>query len=171
MSAAAQPLARGSVSLRLYPHLDRPAPRVVDELRAQAALATTHGFDGVMTSEHHGGFAGYLPNPLQAAAFALDAMATGWAAPCPLLLTLRPAALVIEETAWLAARHPGRVGLGVAAGALPGDFEIMETPMDGLTPRFTRALTTVARVLSGGDAGARPATPRSRPAARARYLS
>ena len=148
------PFAAGSVSLRLYPHLDLPAPHIVEELRAQAALAVTYGFDGVMTSEHHGGFAGYLPNPLQAAGFALDAMAHGWAAPCPMLLLLRPTALVIEETAWLAARHPGRVGLGVAAGALPADFEIMDTTMADLTARYTRALGDVARVLRGGDAGA-----------------
>jgi alkanesulfonate monooxygenase SsuD/methylene tetrahydromethanopterin reductase-like flavin-dependent oxidoreductase (luciferase family) len=137
----------------LYPHLDLPAPQIVDELRAQAVLAVAHGLDGVMTSEHHGGFAGYLPNPVQAAAFALDAMPTGWAAPCPLLLLLRPTALVIEEVAWLAARHPGRVGLGVAAGALPEDFEIMGTTMDNLGPRFADALSAVARVLGGGDAG------------------
>ena len=154
MPASSAPFAAGSVSLRCYPHLDLPAPQIVDELRAQAALAVEHGFDGVMTSEHHGGFAGYLPNPLQTAGFALDAMAAGWAAPCPLLLPLRPPALVIEETAWLAARHPGRVGLGVAAGALPIDFEIMDTTMDGLTPRYAAALELVARVLGGGEAGA-----------------
>jgi len=147
------PFAAGSVSLRIYPHLDLAAPQIVDELRAQSALAVARGFDGVMTSEHHGGFAGYLPNPLQAAGFALDAMPNGWAAPCPLLLLLRPTALVIEETAWLAARHPGRVGLGLAAGALPADFEIMDTTMDDLTARYSRALETVARVLGGGDAG------------------
>jgi len=148
------PFAPGSVSLRCYPHLDLPAPQIVDELRYHAAFAAEHGFDGVMTSEHHGGFPGYLPNPLQTAGFALDAMESGWAAPCPLLLPLRPAALVIEETAWLAARHPGRVGLGVAAGALPVDFEIMGTTMDDLAPRFAAALELVARVLGGGDAGA-----------------
>jgi alkanesulfonate monooxygenase SsuD/methylene tetrahydromethanopterin reductase-like flavin-dependent oxidoreductase (luciferase family) len=153
MTADSAPFARGSVSLRIYPHLDLDAPLIVDELRAQAALAVACGFDGVMTSEHHGGFAGYLPNPLQTAGFALDAMPTGWAAPCPLLLLLRPTALVIEETAWLAARHSGRVGLGVAAGALPADFEIMDTTMDDLTARYSHALGTVARILSGGDAG------------------
>jgi alkanesulfonate monooxygenase SsuD/methylene tetrahydromethanopterin reductase-like flavin-dependent oxidoreductase (luciferase family) len=147
------PFAAGSVSLRCYPHLDLPAPEIVAELCAQAALAVEHGFDGVMTSEHHGGFAGYLPNPLQTAGFALDAMRAGWAAPCPLLLPLRPAALVIEETAWLAARYPGQVGLGVAAGALPIDFEIMDTTMDDLTARYAAALSFVAQVLSGGDAG------------------
>lgn len=154
MPASSAPFASGSVSLRCYPHLDLPAPQIVDELRTQAVLAVEHGFDGVMTSEHHGGFAGYLPNPLQIAGFALDAMERGWAAPCPLLLPLRPAALVIEETAWLAARHPGRVGLGVAAGALPIDFEIMDTTMDDLTPRYAAALELVTRILRGGEAGA-----------------
>ena len=81
-------------------------------MRAQAVLGREAGFDGVMTSEHHGGFGGYLPNPLQLTGFLLDAMPGGWAAACPLLLPLRPAALVIEEAAWLAARFPGRVGLG-----------------------------------------------------------
>jgi alkanesulfonate monooxygenase SsuD/methylene tetrahydromethanopterin reductase-like flavin-dependent oxidoreductase (luciferase family) len=147
------PFAAGSISLRLYPHLDRDAPAIVDELLAQAALARAHGFDGVMTSEHHGGIAGYLPNPLQLAGFMLDAMPDGWAAACPLLVTLRPAALVAEETAWLAARHPNRVGLGVAAGALDTDFAVMDLDRNDLTARFATALTTVARALRGDAEG------------------
>src|ERR1043165_2417355 len=114
-----RPFGPGSISLRCYPHLDLGAPEIVAELRAQAALAIEHGFDGVMTSEHHGGFHGYLPNPLQAAGWCLEAMTSGWATPSPWLLRLRPPALVAEEVAWLAARFPGRVGLGVASGALP----------------------------------------------------
>lgn len=143
------PFARGSVSLRLYPHLDLTATAIVDELLTQAALAAEHGFDGVMTSEHHGGFAGYLPNPLQVAGWCLEEMQAGWAAPCPMLLPLRPAALVAEEIAWLAARFPGRVGVGVASGALEDDFEIMHVPMDGLTARFSDALTELAGMLDG----------------------
>ncbi|HEX6310809.1 MAG TPA: LLM class flavin-dependent oxidoreductase [Acidimicrobiia bacterium] len=150
----ATPLASGSVSLRLYPHDDLPAPGIVDELRLQAAIGADAGFDGVMTSEHHGGFAGYLPNPLQAAGWCLEAMPTGWAAPCPLLLPLRPPALVAEEVAWLAARFPGRTGVGVAAGALPIDFEIMDVSMDALAARFSGALATLVRVLDGSDPGA-----------------
>jgi alkanesulfonate monooxygenase SsuD/methylene tetrahydromethanopterin reductase-like flavin-dependent oxidoreductase (luciferase family) len=148
-ATAGAPFAPGSVSLRLYPHNDLPATGIVDELRAQAALSAEHGFDGVMTSEHHGGFHGYLPNPLQAAGWCLDAMASGWAAPCPLLLPLRPPALVAEEIAWMAARFPGRVGLGVASGALPADFEIMHAPMDGLAARFTLAFEELAGMLDG----------------------
>jgi alkanesulfonate monooxygenase SsuD/methylene tetrahydromethanopterin reductase-like flavin-dependent oxidoreductase (luciferase family) len=144
--------APGSVSFRSYPHDELDAPGIVEELRAQAQIAVAHGFDGVMTSEHHGVFAGYLPNPLQLAGFLLDAMPAGWAAPCPLLLPLRPAALVAEEIAWLAARFAGRVGLGVAAGALPVHFALMDTTMDDLTARFAGALELVTRALRG-DAG------------------
>jgi alkanesulfonate monooxygenase SsuD/methylene tetrahydromethanopterin reductase-like flavin-dependent oxidoreductase (luciferase family) len=137
------------VSFRSYRHDGLDAVATLDELRAQAVLAVTNGFDGVMTSEHHAGFAGYLPNPLQLAGFLLDAMPAGWAAPSPLLLPLRPTALVIEETAWLAARYPGRVGLGVAAGALPVDFEVMGASMDDLAARFSASLEELARALGG----------------------
>jgi alkanesulfonate monooxygenase SsuD/methylene tetrahydromethanopterin reductase-like flavin-dependent oxidoreductase (luciferase family) len=144
------PFAAGSVSLRLYPHNDLPhANQIVDELRTQAALGAQHGFDGVMISEHHGGFHGYLPNPLQAAGWCLEAMPHGWAAPCPLLLPLRPPALVAEEIAWMEARFPGRVGIGVASGALPDDFEIMHAPMDDLAARFTAAFEELAGMLDG----------------------
>jgi alkanesulfonate monooxygenase SsuD/methylene tetrahydromethanopterin reductase-like flavin-dependent oxidoreductase (luciferase family) len=152
--APSQALASGSVSLRLYPHADLPAPRIVEELRAQAALAAEVGFDGVMTSEHHGGFPGYLPNPLQAAGWCLEAMPRGWAAPCPLLLPLRATTHVAEDVAWLAARFPGRVGVGVAAGALDADFALVHQSMDGLTERFAAALEELAGVLAGRDLGA-----------------
>lgn len=147
------PLATGSISLRLYPDLDQPAPAIVAELRTQAALATAHGFDGVMVSEHHGGFHGYLPNPLQLAGWLLDAMTTGWAAACPILLPLRVPTIVAEEAAWLAARHPGRVGLGVAAGGLPSDFELLGMPGDDLAARFTAGFERVAALLRGDDGG------------------
>src|SRR3954454_23676272 len=153
------PFAPGSVSLRLYPHGDLPATQIIDELRVQAALGARHGFDGVMTSEHHGGFHGYLPNPLQLAGWCLEAMPSGWAAPCPLLLPLRPAALVVEEVAWLAARFPGRVGLGVAAGSLEQDFTVMGLDKADLTRRFADALATVAAALSGRADGGLAADP------------
>ena len=56
--------APGSVSFRIYPH-DLPAADAVAVMREQARRAVEAGFDGVMTSEHHGGFAGYTPNPIQ----------------------------------------------------------------------------------------------------------
>jgi alkanesulfonate monooxygenase SsuD/methylene tetrahydromethanopterin reductase-like flavin-dependent oxidoreductase (luciferase family) len=149
----AVPFAPGSVSLRLYPHNELPAAEVVGELRAQAMLGEAAGFAGLMVSEHHGGFAGYLPNPVQTAGFLLAGTEQVWVAPCPLLLPLRPAALVVEEIAWLAAAYPGRVGLGVAAGALPLDFTVMGLDPADAAPRFKAELGRVVAMLQGADLG------------------
>ena len=141
------------MSFRLYPHNDLGATDVVSELCAQGARALGLGFDGVMTSEHHGGFAGYMATPLQMAGFILEDSPVGWAAACPLLLPLRATVSIAEEVAWLRARHPGRVGLGVAAGALPLDFEAMEVPLDEAVPRFKRELPRIIGLLRGQDLG------------------
>jgi alkanesulfonate monooxygenase SsuD/methylene tetrahydromethanopterin reductase-like flavin-dependent oxidoreductase (luciferase family) len=144
------PLAVGSVSLRLYPH-DLAAHEQLDLIRDQAREAVEAGFDGVMVSEHHADFPGYLPNPIQMAGFLLAAMPRGWAAPCPLLLPMQPYALVAEQIAWLAAAYPGRVGAGFAAGALPVDFELAEVPFDEIRARFKAALPRVVAALRGED--------------------
>ena len=147
-------MVTGSVSIRLYPHTDlEDATAIVDELCTQARLAEDAGFDGVMTSEHHGGFAGYLPNPLQVAGWLLHATSSCWAAPCPMLLPLRPTALVAEEVAWLAARFPGRVAVGVAPGALPTDFDVMDVPLAENVARYHAALPRLAAMLRGEDLG------------------
>ncbi|MGH9917882.1 MAG: LLM class flavin-dependent oxidoreductase, partial [Nitrososphaerales archaeon] len=143
------PFARGSVSIRLYPHTELAADAIVTELCEQARLALQGGFDGVMISEHHGGFGGYLPNPLQMSTFVLEENPVGWAAACPLLLPLRPTPLVAEEVAWLNARHPGRVGLGVASGALPLDFEAMGLSMADSVSRFKNELPQLVTMLRG----------------------
>ena len=147
------PFDAGSVSIRLYPHNELPAEDIVRELCAQAGLALEGGFDGVMTSEHHGGFAGYLSQPLQMAAFILEECADGWAAAAPLLLPLRSTALVAEEVAWLQARHPGRVGLGVAAGALPLDFGAAGVNQAEAIDRFKTELPRLVAMLRGEDLG------------------
>jgi len=146
------PLARASVSLRLYPHDLAPAD-VVDELRAQARLAEATGFDGVMTSEHHGGFPNYLPNPLLAATWALDATERIWAAPCPMLLPLRAVGQVVEDIAWTAQRFPGRVAAGFAAGALADDFVLSQVPFEEMRTRFRAALPIAVAGLRGDAAG------------------
>lgn len=147
------PFAPGSVSIRLYPHNELAAEAIVDELCTQAALALQGGFDGVMTSEHHGGFAGYMAQPLQMASFVLEDQPRGWAAAAPLLLPLRSTALVAEEVAWLQARHRGRVGLGVAAGALPLDFEVAGVNQAESVDRFKSELPRLVAMLRGEDLG------------------
>lgn len=139
----------GSISLRLYPHNDLSAPEIVEELRTQARLGAAAGFDGVMVSEHHGAFSGYLPNPLQMAGWLLEAMDTGWAGPCPLLLPLKPIAQVAEDAAWLACRFPDRVIVGVAPGSLVDDFEVMDVPHEERMPRYRRQLAPLVALLSG----------------------
>lgn len=109
------------------------------------------GYDGVMVSEHHAGFPGYLPNPVQLAGFLLAAVPKGWAAPCPLLLPMRPYALVAEDLAWLDAAYPRRVGAGFAAGALPVDFELAEVPFGEIIERFKQSLPKVVAALRGRD--------------------
>jgi len=143
----------GSISLRLYPHNDLDAPEIVHHLCTQAALAAEVGFDGVMTAEHHGGFAGYLPNPLQISGFQLAAMRSGWAAACPVLLPLRPVAMLAEEVAWLDARFPGRVGVGVAPGSLALDFEAMDINQDEMMALFRAGLPRLTAMLAGRDLG------------------
>ncbi len=145
---ASLPLAPGSVSLRLYP-ADLDPVDCISTLRAQARLADEVGFDGVMVSEHHGDFPGYLPNPVQLAGLLLSEMSSGWAAPCPLLLPLRQWALTAEDIAWLGAAFPGRVGVGFAAGALPVDFEIAEVPFDERVDRFKAQLPLIVSALRG----------------------
>jgi alkanesulfonate monooxygenase SsuD/methylene tetrahydromethanopterin reductase-like flavin-dependent oxidoreductase (luciferase family) len=145
------PFEPGSISLRLYPHNELDARGIIREICDQAKLGLSNGFDGIMTSEHHGGFAGYLPNPLQVSAFILEETASGWVAPCPLLLPLRPVGQVCEEIAWLGARHPGRVGLGVAAGALPLDFEAMGVRLVDAVPLFKERLPRIVQMLQGRE--------------------
>ncbi len=147
------PSGRGSVSIRLYPHNELAAGAIVDELCTQGGLALRSGFDGVMTSEHHGGFAGYMAQPLQMASFVLEKSPRGWAAAAPLLLPLRSTALVAEEVAWLQARYRGRVGLGVASGALPLDFEVAGVSQAEAVDRFKSELPRLVAMLRGEDLG------------------
>src|SRR5262245_23698673 len=147
----ALPFAPGSVSLRLYPH-DLPAAERVEELRTQARLAEDVGFDGLMLSEHHGGFPGYWPSPLQGSGWVLDATRSIWAAPCPLLLPLRAWTQVAEALAWLSARHPGGVGAGFASGGLALDFELADLAFGERARRFRDALPKIADALRGDAA-------------------
>lgn len=142
------PLAAGSISLRLYAAaLDAEA--ILEELCAQAATGARAGFDGVMFAEHHGGFAHYLPNPMQLVAFTLDAMPRGWAAACPILLPLRHWSQTAEDIAWLAARHPGRVGAGFGVGGLAQDFEMADLDWAARFRCYVDALPRVVAALRG----------------------
>ncbi|HUP71881.1 MAG TPA: LLM class flavin-dependent oxidoreductase [Acidimicrobiales bacterium] len=146
------PLAHGSISLRIYPH-DLEPQSTVAEIVTQSVLAEQAGFDGVMTQEHHGGFPNYLPNPLLTATWALEQTSSLWAAPCPILLPLRPWTQLVEDLAWTSHRFAGRVGCGVGVGAFPLDFEMAGVPFDEMRTRFAAALPEVAAALAGRATG------------------
>ena len=142
------PFAPGSIIYKPYV-CDGEARDRIDDLLHQARAAEAAGFDGVCVSEHHLGFPGYFPNPLQAVSWILGSTERIWAAPAPMLVLLRPVALIAEELAWLAARYPGRVGAAFAAGSIAADFELAGTDQQELTQRFEHALRTITEVLSG----------------------
>jgi alkanesulfonate monooxygenase SsuD/methylene tetrahydromethanopterin reductase-like flavin-dependent oxidoreductase (luciferase family) len=144
---ATAPLAPGSISFRLYPH-DLDATAIVDELLEQARLACDSGFDGVMISERHGGVVGNIPDPIQMAGWVAGAC-TGWVAPCPVLTPLRAPALIVEDAAWLGARFPGRVAVGLGAGGHDLDYEMVGSSRHDLAARFETALHFVVEHLSG----------------------
>jgi len=143
-----EPLSNGSISLRLYP-CPGTAIEQVEEIRSEVQLAERVGYDGVMVSEHHAGFPGYLPNPVQISAFLLASSSSIWVAPCPLLLPLKAKALIAEEIAWLASAFPQRLGVGFAAGALPVDFELAEVPFAEINKRFKETLPWMVNALRG----------------------
>jgi hypothetical protein len=87
------------------------------------------------------------------AGWLLEAMPSGWCAPCPMLLPIRPVALVAEEVAWLAARFPGRVAVGVAPGALALDFEVMEVAFEERMTAFRAGLGPLVAMLRGDELG------------------
>jgi alkanesulfonate monooxygenase SsuD/methylene tetrahydromethanopterin reductase-like flavin-dependent oxidoreductase (luciferase family) len=55
--------------------------------------------------------------------------------------------------AWLQARHHGRVGLGVAAGALPLDFEVAGVRQAGAVDAFKAELPRLVAMLRGEELG------------------
>ena len=65
------PFAPGSIIYKPYV-CDGDANARIDDLLSQARAAEAAGFDGVCVSEHHLGFPGYFPNPLQAVSWILD---------------------------------------------------------------------------------------------------
>jgi alkanesulfonate monooxygenase SsuD/methylene tetrahydromethanopterin reductase-like flavin-dependent oxidoreductase (luciferase family) len=146
------PFGRGSVSLGLHPDTALEAAEQVRLLLAQAGAAEAAGFDGVTLSEHHANFTSYLPQPLLACGWVLDATDSIWAAPTPLLLGLRHAVLVAEELCWTAARHPGRVALAVASGYAASDLELVGFDPDRRTERFREQQALLMDVLGGRHA-------------------
>lgn len=143
-----RPYGAGGISVGIHAEATT-AQGLIGNLIEQARAADAAGYEGVSVSEHHGGFGGYVPSPLQVAGWLLPEMARGWAATGPLLLSLRNPFLVAEEAAWLSARFPGRVGLGVGPGFAPLDFEAVGVPIAERLTRYRAALVALTAALAG----------------------
>jgi alkanesulfonate monooxygenase SsuD/methylene tetrahydromethanopterin reductase-like flavin-dependent oxidoreductase (luciferase family) len=159
------PFADGSISLGAYVHELEPSA-MIDTLLAEAVLADVNGFDGVTVAEHHAGYPMYVPNPILAASWLLEAMPSAWSAPNPVLLPLRSAGLVLEDLAWLATRHTGRVGASFSSGYVEDDFVACGVPYVGRHERFRNGLHEIAREM-GAPGGVFSADPVVRAAAEA----
>jgi alkanesulfonate monooxygenase SsuD/methylene tetrahydromethanopterin reductase-like flavin-dependent oxidoreductase (luciferase family) len=148
---AAPPFGNGSISFGLSA-VDGTAEDIVAALRREVAAAASAGFDGVTISEHHGGFAGYLPTPILLSAVLLAALDDVWACAGPSVLPLRSTATVVEDLAWLEAAYPGRVGAGFVAGYQKRDFELVGADFDGRSATFWAQLQELTDELSGTGA-------------------
>jgi len=131
----------------------------VEALVAQARAAEASGFDGVTLSEHHQGFPGYFPTPTLLAGHLLARTDRIWSAPCPTILPLRSTVAVVEQLAWLAACHPGRVGAGFVPGYQPADFDLLGADFDRRRGEFAHALPEVVAALAGSPDGPLAADP------------
>jgi alkanesulfonate monooxygenase SsuD/methylene tetrahydromethanopterin reductase-like flavin-dependent oxidoreductase (luciferase family) len=103
----------------------------------------------VTVSEHHAGFPTYLPNPLLTMSWLLQRLERAWVAACPMLLSARPAVHVCEDLAWLAARHPRRIGAAFVPGYVEADFAAAGHGFAGRRARHWRHLPVVVAALRG----------------------
>ncbi len=160
------PFGPGSVSLRLYPHNELTAGHIVRELSAQAGLALRAGFDGVMTTDHQVGFAGYMAQPLQLASLLIAEHAgRAGGGRLPLLLpssAQATASFVAEERSpgsTLAIRCAVALRRWYLRGALPLDFEAAGVDQREAVDRFKAELPRLVAMLRGVDLGLLEADP------------
>jgi alkanesulfonate monooxygenase SsuD/methylene tetrahydromethanopterin reductase-like flavin-dependent oxidoreductase (luciferase family) len=140
-----------SLGLQLHP---TDLTQALTALRNEAIAAEEAGFDGITLSEHHAGFAGYVPAPTTLLATLLGTLSNIFVAPCPTLLPLRRVALLAEEIAWLSALNPGRVGVGVASGYQQSDFDATSADFGRRSRVHWELLPQLVTLLRGHAAGA-----------------
>ncbi len=144
---ASEPFGPGTFAVGLHALDDLDATGQAAALVEQGVVAERAGFAGVTLSEHHDGFAGYMPQPLLAANWILAATSRIWSGPAPLLLNLRNPVLAVEDLAWTAARFPGRVGAAQAPGYAQTDYDWLGVPFAERGARFDAGLAALLGAL------------------------
>ena len=146
------PFGPGTISLRLYPPTSCRPQHIVRELSVQGGLALRAGFDGVMTSEHHGGFAGYMAQPLQMASSSSPSTQPAGRLPPP--LAAAPLHRARGRGGGLAPRSlSGTRRARCRRGALPLDFEATGVDQRDAVARFKSSFPRLVAMLRGVDLG------------------
>jgi alkanesulfonate monooxygenase SsuD/methylene tetrahydromethanopterin reductase-like flavin-dependent oxidoreductase (luciferase family) len=86
----------------------------------------------------------YVPQPLTIANWILESTSCIWSGAAPMLLTLADPRVIAEQVAWMSARFPGRVGLGVAPGNRATDFELLGRSFEARFKHFRSQLEIFA---------------------------
>jgi alkanesulfonate monooxygenase SsuD/methylene tetrahydromethanopterin reductase-like flavin-dependent oxidoreductase (luciferase family) len=137
-------------------HSPRSHVRAYRELREDAALVESLGFEGIWLSEHHFFYDGYCPALLPAAASALALTRRLRVGTGMLLLPLQDPGRVATCAADLARRSGGRLDLGVGLGYREAEFAGKDVPIRERLPRLVRGLevleTAGASIWMGGAA-------------------
>jgi alkanesulfonate monooxygenase SsuD/methylene tetrahydromethanopterin reductase-like flavin-dependent oxidoreductase (luciferase family) len=152
-AAVRGPFAAQSISLGLSA-VGETGSEVISRLVQDGQAAFDAGFDGVTISEHHAGFPGYVPLPMQLAGVVRERTNGGWACAGPAVIPLRNPALVAEQLAWAAAAHPGQVGAGFVPGYQEKDFTALGYDFEARHRMHWQNLERLMLELGRGDGAA-----------------
>ncbi|MDT3446573.1 MULTISPECIES: LLM class flavin-dependent oxidoreductase [unclassified Pseudofrankia] len=147
MTTTTRPFHGKSISLGLHLGEAGTTAAKIDQMIGEAVLAEKVGFDGVTISEHHVGMPMYAPQPLTVANWILSETSRIWSGASPMLLTLTDPRVVAEQVAWMSARFPGRVGLGLAPGNRVTDFEFFGRSFENRFKDFGAQLQVLSECM------------------------
>ena len=135
------------------PRFIASAPRLgvrADEWRRQLVSIEDRGFDVVAVSEHYTG--GWAMEPLTALAFAAAWTQRAWVLPLVLNNDLRHPAILAKAIATADVLSGGRIMLGLGAGWLAADYDVLGITFDAPGTRISRlseALSIVRDFFNG----------------------
>ncbi|WP_067650826.1 LLM class flavin-dependent oxidoreductase [Nocardia harenae] len=123
-----------------WPALYERALRTIEE-------GERHGARSVWLTEHHGFADGYLPQPLTFAAAVAARTSSIRIGTAATLVTLRDAVHLAEEATVVDLLSGGRLDLGLGAGYLPDERELLGRPEAPTVRTFFEAITAVTAAL------------------------
>ncbi|TDV56217.1 LLM class flavin-dependent oxidoreductase [Actinophytocola oryzae] len=155
----------GLWAMRSTARRPRPWPALYEELREDAVLAESLGFDSVWLAEHHFWYDGWCPQPLLAAASCLGATSRLRVGTAMHLLPQHDIGVVSRDVGQLLDHFGDRLDLGVSIGYRDEEYDAvgverarrgrrMDGHLDRLLGDHAGRLASPARVFVGGIAPA-----------------